>query len=378
MPGACAEDYWGAMCNGDYSECPACGKTFCYYHAPSNAGGSVGGHSGCTGPKCRVVVGGWTCGGCVSKCDACEFTFCAKHKKPGLENGTNGHGCNIGCATTVQYKVNCTGKRKDLIACKLCQRAGNDYSFCAYHAMPVRYLPSTGAEEGGGHVCQGYTIGSMLFGDNASDLFLLAGDMAVTVASCGAVNPVAVTMAGNALQVAVHEFFETIGIAELLPLKSIIKKLIDEQVAATKKEEKPKEDGKKEEKEEGMLEKAKAKIDSLIDIFEKVGKAFEKINKEFSKRFTDQAKWLKDEMKKLEEAVEDSLSDSQKKVIEDIQTVIGVVKKAWTVIDLLLLLQDALPDLKDAISKKNPAKIAASVTKTKALMDKIIGICSGD
>ena len=72
--------------------------------------------------------------------------------------------------------------RRNLVQCKFCAKAGNTYSYRSYHAMPVRHPFALEDEDsqGGGHVYQSYTTGSMLFGDNIGAIFLLATDMAVS------------------------------------------------------------------------------------------------------------------------------------------------------------------------------------------------------
>lgn len=340
---------FGANCTGDFFQCPSCKQKVCHYHGPTNNGGSIGGHNGCSGKKCQVVVGGLTCGGKVSECAACSSTFCSNHIKSGLKHGVNGHGCDLGCDTTTHTKVNCVGKKKDLIKCKLCFRADNNYSFCAYHAMPVRTLVSLGADEGGGHVCQGYTTGSMLFGDNAGDLFLLAADMAVSVASAGTINPAAATIAGNSLKIALHEVFELIGIDELTSLRPKIKELVDKQSA------------KKREKELKKLPKAepldKSDTEDLIKALQKVSKFLGAYNKAAGKFFGDQVKLVQEGTAQIE-------------------GVINGINKAITIIDLAQSMKSTAEKLTKSLKKPiNPLSVIDAVKECKSTMDLFASAC---
>lgn len=335
-------------CSGTFKEwkkCPTCGKNLCHSHLPPNNGGSVGGHSGCSGKKCEVVVGGFTCGGMVTQCPDCEYHFCSNHKQPGIKNGAAGHGCDVGCMTTVHTKVNCCGKKSELIKCKLCAKAGNDYYFCAYHAQPVATLISIGAEndQGGGHVCKGYTSGSMLIGDSAADFFLLACDMAVTVASAGTVNPAAATIAGNAIQVSIYELFEMIGIGELMEMKNDMMKSVDAWKA------------KKQGAKGGDADDDKNELSAKV---KKFGNNMKKLNADFAKLF---------------EGTGNALEAG--KVQFDV--VINACDKITKVLDLLGDLQKAFASLKDSLKKPiNPVAVIETVKKSKGLVDKVIAMCS--
>eukprot|EP00408_Alexandrium_pacificum_P026194 CAMPEP_0171181494 /NCGR_PEP_ID=MMETSP0790-20130122/14288_1 /TAXON_ID=2925 /ORGANISM="Alexandrium catenella, Strain OF101" /LENGTH=403 /DNA_ID=CAMNT_0011646433 /DNA_START=64 /DNA_END=1275 /DNA_ORIENTATION=- len=342
---------FGVHCLGNFFTCPDCGQTVCHYHGPPNDEGSVGGHNGCNGAKCEVKVGGLTCGGKVTTCLDCEYTFCSNHIKGGLMNGVNGHACDVGCATTTHTKVNCVGKRADLVKCKLCAVAGNDYSYCSYHAMPVRTLISIGAEgdQGGGHVCQGYTRGSMLFGDNFGDLFLLATDMAVTVATVGAVNPAAATIAGNSVKIAVYELFELIGIEELMALKPHINALIA-KTAAKRREQETK---KLPEPEPLDMSDTKALVDSL----KKISELLEKYNKAAGAHFAKHAK-----------AVEEGTKQIQG-IVNGLNNIIGAIELAQT-------LKSTVVKLTDALKKPvNPVKVIDAVKECKSTLDQFASAC---
>lgn len=174
--------------NENTHTCNFCNKVCCFEHMPNNTGGWwAGGHT-CLdhAPKCEVttsVVSG--CGGQIRKCKQCEFYFCWTHRKPGYKNG---HYCSIGCDSTIGSF--CMGTRQQLKECELCtDKDGKSYKYCAYHFTPVNTLLSLGAKKEdekaallplgakqageeagqGGHVCNGFTEGSVLFGDKAED-----------------------------------------------------------------------------------------------------------------------------------------------------------------------------------------------------------------
>jgi len=348
----CKNPLYGTHCTtpGSFFGCPDCGQRVCHYHGPPNNGGSIGGHSGCGGEKCAVVIGGLTCGGKVAACGICEYNFCQNHIKSGIKHGVNGHACDIGCVTTVHTRVNCVGKRKDIIKCKLCEKAGNDYSYCQYHAIPVSNLISIGdGSEGGGHVCQGYTSGSMLFGDNIGDLFLLATEMAITVATAGAVNPATATLAGNSVKIAVNELFELMGVKELLPLKNALMKGIDKITAIQKEAEM------KKLPEAEPLDKGDAV--ELIENLKMVSKILEGYNKGVSKLFADSARLLEAGTR-------------------EISVVLNAVQKAITIIDIASDLMGLAKALNDSLTKPVvPIKVIQAVKETHGVMSKLALAC---
>lgn len=312
----------------------------------------MGGHNGCksNANKCAVNVGGLTCGGKVSRCDDCEFHFCEDHSRPGIQHGTDCHGCDIGCDTTVTTKVNCSGKRSQRIKCKLCAKLGNNYTYCAYHAMPVKTLLSVGAEEGGGHVCQGYTAGAMLFGDNAGDLFLLACDMAVTVATAGSVNPAAATFAGNAMKVMVYETIEALGLEVLVSLRPTILNFVD-KLAAKKREQEQKKLPKPE-----PLDTEDAQ--ELQKTLQDVANALESFNKGFALTFK-------------------KFGSDVKNVTNQIEAIINALKKIIVVIDLGGTLQAFVSKLVKCLKKPvNPVAVIDAVKEGKDVTDKIVAACS--
>ena len=214
-------------CTGGQFQCQWCKKSVCYYHGPPNSGGNIGGHSSCNGQKCSVVVGGLTCGGKMKACKYCELWYCEGHIADGGKvPGDGGHACDIGCDTSNHTKGNCAGCKKDKIKCKFCAKAGNDYKFCAYHAMPAKsLLHFDDGSGGGGHVCQGFTTGSKLFGDSLGDFAMLTVEMSISVATLGAVNPAAATLAGKALSLTIDEILDAFGLSELRSLGQSVKEI---------------------------------------------------------------------------------------------------------------------------------------------------------
>jgi hypothetical protein len=352
---------FGRNCKGtSFWRCPECNQRVCHYHGPPNNGGSVGGHNGCkkNAKKCAVVVGGLTCGGKVSQCADCEYTFCSNHIKGGLVNGTNGHACDLGCDTTTYTKVNCVGKRKDLITCKLCKKAGNNYKYCSYHAMPVRTLVSLGAEgdKGGGHVCQGYTTGSMLFGDNFGDLFLLVTDMAVTVATAGSVNPAAATIAGNSVKIVIHEVLDMIGIQALFDLRPQIMAQV-EKMKKNKRDQEVKKLPK-------PVELDKSDTKELIANLKKISNCLKKYNKKAGEFFDTWGKKVED------------LSKAGKEVMAQVQGIINALDKATTVIELAQLLKSTIDKLTKALVKPiNPLKVIDATKECNNTLQKFGAAC---
>lgn len=210
--------------------------------------------------------------------------------------------------------------------------------------MPVRHLLSIGADEGGGHVCQGFTTGSILFGDSFSSLVELTCDMAVSVATAGTVNPAAATFAGNSFKIVLQEMFEMIGIAELLPLKVKLREICDKQVQ------------KKRDAELKKLPKPEpldtSDTDSLVKDLNKLAKSLEK----FDKKLSD---WFKNQSKLIQSAQ------------REIEVVLNAINKATTFIDLANNLKALISKLTEAVGGKNPIKIIETVRQGKDFMEKI-------
>lgn len=347
---ACAEGKKNAAyaihCKGNFQKCGCCGQKVCHYHAPPNKNGVVGGHGGCSGSKCKVVIGGFSCGGAVSKCNLCEYEFCANHMKPGLENGINGHACDIGCDTTNHTKVNCSGRRRDLKPCKFCKLVDNDYKYCNYHLTPVEHL----LELKGGHVCQGYTTGSMLFGDSVGDFVSLACEAAVTVVTAGAVNPAAATIASNAMKIAVNKLLEVLGLTKLVKLVSTIQSVIDLSKAAKKKhDDKLKKDA---------IVKAVRALKDMADTLKQIkglGSAFEK-----AARAIDNGNSLDDVVAVLEAAV--AVIDLAKAVKAAYTALVDASKKVAGVVNPIKCIE-AVKATSEAITKFNGcnSKVEAAV-----------------
>eukprot|EP00548_Thalassiothrix_antarctica_P015734 CAMPEP_0194165758 /NCGR_PEP_ID=MMETSP0154-20130528/1585_1 /TAXON_ID=1049557 /ORGANISM="Thalassiothrix antarctica, Strain L6-D1" /LENGTH=515 /DNA_ID=CAMNT_0038876277 /DNA_START=127 /DNA_END=1674 /DNA_ORIENTATION=- len=176
---------------------------------PNNLHGWKGGHNcNLIAPKCQVKTQFHIpCGGQIRRCSDCDFSFCHAHRQPGY---TKGHACLIGCDTT--FHVNCVGKRSDLTPCKLCDSKGNKYKYCIYHLLPVATLVAIGDKDGGGgHVCQGFTSGSVFFGDKASDFAGILLDATILVVK-GDASRLTKRFAANSVAVLVGEMQSSFGI----------------------------------------------------------------------------------------------------------------------------------------------------------------------
>lgn len=277
---------YGVNCSGSGSllPCPHCKQKVCPYHAPPNQGGTQGGHSNCSGPKCSVDWG--ACRGFVTeKCKCCELDYCQAHLPFGGRLQGGGHACDIGCQTTIYTKGNCTGTKHTVKKCPLCAKAGNDYEYCPYHFMPVTTLLDFEADAGGGgHVCQGFTGGSMLIGDSLESYLGLAADLVTTAASFGTVNPLAATIAANACTVVCYEVLDALGLTELFPLAKKIQATVQAMKAfkAAKKENDAKAKGEQENLTKDFLEvlaKASKALRALPTLANPINGLKEKIGK---------------------------------------------------------------------------------------------------
>lgn len=204
---------------------------------PNNTGGWKGGHT-CEklAPKCEVTTSiFWGCGGQIRKCKKCEFYFCWSHRKPGYKNG---HFCSIGCDTT--FGNYCVGTRNDLQTCPLCKDDKNSYKYCAYHMAPVDTIVSLkakkkGDDEGqGGHVCKGYTKGSVFFGDSAADYASILVDATAAVLTLNP-GPIAKKFAAKTLKITIGELKTKFGITDEQFTKSAesVKNIVDQVLKGT-------------------------------------------------------------------------------------------------------------------------------------------------
>jgi uncharacterized phage infection (PIP) family protein YhgE len=193
----------------------------------------------------------------------------------------------------------------------------------------------------------------MLFGDNAGDLFLLASEMCVSVASAGTINPAAATIAGNSLRVIIHELFEKIGIAELLPMKAQLMQKVKTWTDKKKAAEISKGQAQAQAKDE---EKSQAR--ELAKEIKKFGGNVKKLNERFGKMFQDCAYALESGKSQLE-------------------AVINACNKISTVLDLFAEFQNAFKALQASLKKPvNPVAVHGAVQTGKGFMDKVIGTCS--
>lgn len=234
VPGKTGEGKDHPTCDNP-TQCKICKKWVCYYHMPPNYGGIKGGHT-CKedAPTCQISAF-WTavgveCGGKVVKCPSCEFYFCEAHIATGAKTGEDrGHYCDIGCCTTLPFKIHCKGTRQDLKTCKYCESKKSPVMYCPYHLPPVNYITSTGDDEGtGGHVCKGFTGGSVFVGDSAGEFFAISCDAAVTIATVGTVNPLAPKLALNAMKVVIDKATSVLGDTDgpvITPMKNALQKI---------------------------------------------------------------------------------------------------------------------------------------------------------
>eukprot|EP00930_Biecheleria_cincta_P097621 TRINITY_DN89323_c0_g1_i1.p1 TRINITY_DN89323_c0_g1~~TRINITY_DN89323_c0_g1_i1.p1 ORF type:complete len:405 (+),score=57.35 TRINITY_DN89323_c0_g1_i1:86-1300(+) len=336
---------FGALCSGSgsFEQCPHCRQKCCNYHAPSNDSGVQGGHSGCRGPKCATTWG--SCGGFVNhKCGYCEEWYCSSHKDSGGRVHGGGHACSIGCDTSVHTQGNCTGTKRQVMQCKLCLKVGNEYKYCPYHFMPVASLLSLGTDQGdGGHVCKGYTGGSMLLGDSMADYFDLAIQAGTTIATAGTMNPLAATMAANACVVACYEMLDALGFEKIYKLSQKAVKLV--QKIKQYKDNKSKKDTTKD-KDELELQK------DLIELLQAITEALGQVP-----AFVGQIKAFQASVQSGKTPVEESLR---------------ILEKFLALWHASNSLKEALPELSKVTKQKpipKPMDVVKAITKCKAVAD---------